>query len=370
MMSEHYDYLIVGAGLFGSVFAYVMEQSGKKCLIVERRPVIGGNIRTKERDGIHIHLHGPHIFHTDNVTVWQFVNGLAEFNSFRYSPLACYRGKLYNLPFNMNTFYAMWGATTPAEAKSCIDKTRRNVDSPPSNLEEQAIAMVGTEIYAKLIKEYTEKQWGRPCSELPPSIIKRLPLRFTFDNNYYTSRYQGIPVDGYSKLLEQLTARVPVVCNVDFCREKGKYGGLADKILYTGALDEYYDYKFGQLEYRSLNFVTECLPTKNYQGVAAVNYTDNSVPYTRIIEHKHFVFGTQPITYITKEYPVAWQPGAEPYYPINDRRNNLLYERYAALAERESNLLLGGRLAEYKYYDMDQVIAAALDLAKREGAAA
>ena len=365
-MSDHYDYLIVGAGLFGSVFAHVMKKAGKNCLVLERRPLPGGNIRTEERDGIHLHLYGPHIFHTDDKTVWKLISGLTEFNSYVYSPIACYRGEFYNLPFNMNTFYAMWGVKTPHEALARIDKTRPSQKRQPRNLEEQAISMVGTDIYNKLVKGYTEKQWGKKCSELPPEIIKRLPLRFTFDNNYFNSRYQGIPIEGYSKLIENLLKGVNVICDVDFLLEKEKYAPLTDKIVYTGALDEYYGYRFGALEYRSLRFETERLDMENYQGTTTVNYTDANVPYTRIIEHKHFTYGKQSVTYITREYPVTWTPGAEPYYPVNDAKNNALYARYAALAESEDKLLLGGRLAEYKYYDMDKIVAVALALVQKE----
>ena len=367
MTSEHYDYLIVGAGLFGSVFAHVMKKAGKKCLILERRPYPGGNIRTEERDGIQLHIYGAHIFHTDDKTVWKLISGLTEFNSYVHAPIACYRGELYNLPFNMNTFYAMWGVKTPQEALERIEKTRPAQKERPRNLEEQAVSMVGTDIYNKLIKGYTEKQWGRKCTELPPEIIKRLPLRFTFDNSYFNSRYQGIPVKGYSHLIEKLTAGTEILCNTDFSKEKEKYAPLADKIVYTGALDEYYGYRFGALEYRSLRFETERRDTENYQGASTVNYTDVDVPYTRIIEHKHFTYGKQPVTYITREYSAAWTPGAEPYYPVNDVKNNELYARYANLTAGEENLLPGGRLAEYKYYDMDKVVASALALAKKEG---
>ncbi len=361
-----YDYLIVGSGLFGAVFAYEMTKQGRKCLVLERREAVGGNVRCEERDGINVHLYGAHIFHTNNRTVWGYVNQFAEFNQYVNSPLANFRGELYNLPFNMNTFRAMWGVVTPQEAAEKIASQRVEIKGEPKNLEEQAISLVGRDIYEKLIQGYTEKQWGRKCCDLPAFIIKRLPVRYTYDNNYFNARYQGIPIGGYNKIIEGLLEGIEVRLGVDYNASRAEYDGLADKVLYTGALDEYFHYKLGRLEYRGLRFETERLEEENHQGVAVMNYTAAEVPYTRIIEHKHFEFGTQPVTYITKEYPQEWQPGQEAYYPVNDERNQELYARYAAMAAEDKKLLLGGRLALYKYFDMDKVVELALALAKQE----
>lgn len=361
-----YDYLIVGAGLFGAVFAHEMRAQGEKCLVLERREAAGGNIRCEERDGINIHKYGAHIFHTNNKTVWEYVNKYVDFNQYVNSPIANFRGELYNLPFNMNTFRAMWGIVTPAEAKEKIAAQRGEIKGEPQNLEEQAISLGGRDIYEKLIQGYTEKQWGRKCKDLPAFIIKRLPVRYTYDNNYFNARYQGIPIGGYNKLIDGLLAGVEVRLGVDYNTVRDEYAGIAEKVVYTGALDEYYAYKLGRLEYRGLRFETERLEQENYQGVAVMNYTAAEVPYTRIIEHKHFEFGEQPVTYITREYPQEWTPGEEAYYPVNDERNQKLYEEYAALAAQEKNLILGGRLAMYKYFDMDKVIELALVVAERE----
>ncbi len=361
-----YDYLIVGSGLFGAVFAHEMNKAGKKCLVLEKRLETGGNIRCEERDGINIHVYGAHIFHTNNREVWDYVNQFAEFNQYVNSPLANFRGELYNLPFNMNTFRAMWGVVTPQEAAEKIASQRAEIKGEPQNLEEQAISLVGWDIYEKLIQGYTEKQWGRKCRDLPAFIIKRLPVRYTYDNNYFNARYQGIPIGGYNKIIEGLLEGVEVRLGVDYNASRTEYDGLADKVLYTGALDEYFNYKLGRLEYRGLRFETERLEEENHQGVAVMNYTAAEVPYTRIIEHKHFEFGTQPVTYITKEYPQDWQTGQEAYYPVNDEQNQELYARYAAMAAEDKSLLLGGRLALYKYFDMDKVVELALLLAKQE----
>ena len=361
-----YDYLIVGAGLYGAVFAHEMTKRGKKCLVLEKRQAPGGNIRCDEREGIHVHLYGAHIFHTNNQEVWRFVQQFAEFNQYVNSPIANFRGELYNLPFNMNTFRAMWGIRTPAEAAAKIAEQRTEIKGEPQNLEEQAISLVGRDIYEKLIQGYTEKQWGRKCRDLPAFIIRRLPVRYTYDNNYFNARYQGIPIGGYNKIIEGLLNGIEVRLGVDYNAAKDEYAGLADKIVYTGALDAYFDYKLGRLEYRGLRFETERLEQENYQGVAVMNFTAAEVPYTRIIEHKHFEFGTQPVTYITREYPQEWQPGQEAYYPVNDQRNQELYAEYAELASREENLLLGGRLALYKYFDMDKIVELALGAVKQE----
>lgn len=361
-----YDYLIVGSGLFGAVFACEAKREGKSVLILERRNHIGGNVYCEERDGINIHKYGAHIFHTSYEDVWAYVNQFVKFNNFINSPVANYRGHLYNLPFNMNTFRELWDIVTPAQAKAIIAEQRKAIKGEPQNLEDQAISLVGTDIYAKLIKGYTEKQWGRSCAELPAFIIKRLPVRYTFDNNYFNDRYQGIPVGGYNKLIEALLDGIEVRTGVDFLKDRATYQAMAKKIVYTGSIDEYFGYKLGQLEYRGLRFETERLEEENHQGVAVVNYTAREIPYTRIIEHKHFEFGTQPVTYITREYPSDWHPGQEAYYPVNNDRNQKIYQKYAMLAKREVNTIFGGRLAEYKYYDMDDVIKSALAHNKEE----
>ena len=367
----HYDYLIVGAGLFGSVFACEMKKKGKKCLVIDKREHIAGNIYTEEILGIQVHRYGAHIFHTSDRRVWEYVNQYAEFNRFINSPVAVYGDELYNLPFNMNTFNRMWGVKTPAQAKAKIEEQIRELHiSEPQNLEEQALSLAGKDVYEKLIKGYTEKQWGRSCKELPAFIIKRVPLRFTYDNNYFNDRYQGIPVGGYTamagKMLEGTEVRTHTEYK-EFIKKCGAEGITFDKVLYTGMIDEYFDYKLGALEYRSLRFEQEEMPDcANYQGNAVVNYTERSVPYTRVIEHKHFEFGDQPGTVITREYPAKWQPGDEPYYPVNDAHNEKLFQEYRKLAEEEGNILFGGRLGPYRYYDMDKVIAAALDMAESE----
>ena len=361
-----YDYLIIGSGLFGSVFAHEMTKVGKSCLVLERRDHVGGNVYCEEREGIHIHKYGAHIFHTSIKEVWDYVNQFVEFNNYVNSPVANYKGELYNLPFNMNTFTKIWGVVTPAEAAAKIAQQRQEAGiTEPKNLEEQAISLIGTDIYTKLIKGYTEKQWGRSCTELPAFIIKRLPVRYTFDNNYFNDRYQGIPIGGYNVLIDALLEGIEVRTGVDYNQVRQEYEGIAKTVVYTGPVDEYFDYKLGRLEYRGLLFETERLEEVNHQGVAVMNYTDRETPYTRSIEHKHFEFGTQPVTYVTKEYPADWQPGEEAYYPVNNERNQRLYEQYAALAAEEKNVIFGGRLAEYKYYDMDDVIASALDMVRR-----
>lgn len=356
-----YDYLIVGSGLFGAVFAHEAKQAGKSVLVLERREHTGGNVYCEQKDGINIHKYGAHIFHTSYEEVWEYVNRFVAFNHFINSPVANYQGHLYNLPFNMNTFRELWDIVTPAQAEAIIAEQRKAVKGEPQNLEEQAISLVGTDIYTKLIKGYTEKQWGRSCTELPAFIIKRLPVRYTFDNNYFNDRYQGIPVGGYNKLIDALLEGIEVRMGVDYLKERDVYENAAGTIVYTGSIDAYFDYKLGQLEYRGLRFETERLAEKNHQGVAVVNYTEREVPYTRIIEHKHFEFGTQPVTYITREYPADWKRGEEAYYPVNNERNQNLYQKYAELAKREQNVIFGGRLAEYKYYDMDDVIKSALE---------
>ena len=364
---KQYDYLIVGAGLFGAVFAREMTDAGRRCLVIDRRGHVAGNAYTETVAGIAIHRYGAHIFHTNDDAVWNYVNRFARFNRFTNSPVANYKGELYSLPFNMNTFHQMWGVVTPAQAQAEIRRQQDAAgDGEPQNLEEQAIRLVGRDIYEKLVKGYTRKQWGRPCTELPAFIIRRLPVRFTYDNNYFNARYQGIPEEGYTALVERLLAGIPVRLGVDFLRQREELTALADKVVYTGPVDAYFGYRLGALEYRSLRFETEVLDTDNYQGVAVMNYTDDETPYTRIIEHKHFVFGTQPGTVITREYSAAWQPGDEPYYPVNDEKNTALYQRYAALAAEEPDTLFGGRLGTYRYYDMDQVVAAALALAARQ----
>lgn len=363
---KQYDYLVVGSGLYGAVFAHEAHLKGKKCLVLEKRDHLGGNIYCQNRDGINIHYYGGHIFHTSNKMVWDYVNQFVEFNNYVNSPIANYKGELYNLPFNMNTFHQMWGVITPQEAFDKISEQRDVIKHEPQNLEEQAISLVGTDIYEKLIKGYTEKQWGRPCTELPAFIIKRLPVRYIYDNNYFNDRYQGVPVGGYNVLIDNLLEGIEVKMNCDFNADQEEWKAFADKIIYTGAIDEYFDYKFGELEYRGLRFEIEKHDVENYKGVAAVNYTDRETSYTRIIEHKHFEFGKQPVSYITKEYPADWHRGEEAYYPVNNPKNNDLYEKYVELAKDETNVIFGGRLGEYKYYDMDKVIASALDLVAKE----
>lgn len=360
-----YDYVIVGSGLFGAVFAHEMKKAGKSCLVLERRDHFGGNVYCEEKEGIRIHKYGAHIFHTSDKKVWDYVNQFVEFNNYVNSPVANYKGELYNLPFNMNTFAKMWGVVTPKEAAEKIAQQRREAGiTNPKNLEEQAISLIGTDIYTKLIKGYTEKQWGRSCTELPSFIIKRLPVRYTFDNNYFNDRYQGIPIGGYNVLINALLDGIEVRTGVDYNKARSEYEGVAKTVVYTGPVDEYFDYKLGRLEYRGLRFETQRLEEENHQGVAVMNYTDRETPYTRSIEHKHFEFGTQPVTYVTKEYPADWNPGEEAYYPINNEKNQTRYEQYAALAAQEEQVIFGGRLAEYKYYDMDDVIASALDMVK------
>ena len=355
-----YDYLIVGAGLFGAVFAREMTNMGRKCLVIDKRKHIAGNIYTEEIDGIYVHRYGAHIFHTSDKKIWEYVNRYTEFNQYINSPVAVYGDELYNLPFNMNTFSKMWGIKTPAEAKEIIERQIRKAGiKEPANLEEQAIRLVGTDVYEKLIKGYTQKQWGRKCTELPAFIIKRLPLRFTYDNNYFNDRYQGIPVDGYTKMVEKMLEGIEVRLETDYFQVRNEID--ADTTVYTGPIDEYFGYTLGHLQYRSLRFETEKLDCENYQGNAVVNYTAADVPYTRIIEHKHFTFGKQPVTVITREYSSEWKPGEEPYYPVNDEKNTALYQAYRELAEKEENVIFGGRLGDYKYYDMDKVVAAALE---------
>lgn len=364
-----YDYLIVGSGLFGATFAYLAKQKGKRCLVIDKRSHLGGNVYCDNIEGINVHRYGAHIFHTSNKQVWDFVNGIVEFNRYTNSPVANYKGKLYNLPFNMNTFYQMWGVTTPDEAMAKIEeqkaeavaKMKADGVTEPRNLEEQAKTLIGTDIYERLIKGYTEKQWGRKCTELPAFIIKRLPVRLVFDNNYFNDKYQGIPIGGYNKLIEGLLDGIETRTGVDFSTLKGTWHDIADKLVYTGAIDEYFDYCYGKLEYRTVRFETEVIDTANYQGNAVVNYTEREVPYTRVIEHKHFeMFGHDvydcPKTVISKEYSTEWQQGMEPYYPVNDKRNNELADKYREKAKNEKDVIFGGRLAEYKYYDMAPVI--------------
>ena len=365
-MAREYDYLIVGSGLFGCVFAHEAAMAGKKCLVLERRSHVGGNIYCSQKDDINIHQYGAHIFHTSDREVWDYVNQFVEFNNYVNSPVANYNGELYNLPFNMNTFAKLWNIATPAEAAAKIAEQKQAIKGEPRNLEEQAISLVGTDIYEKLIKGYTEKQWGRKCQDLPAFIIKRLPVRYTFDNNYFNDRYQGIPIGGYNRLTEALLADVEVRTGVDYNEEREKFVGMAAKIVYTGALDAYFGYKLGELEYRGLRFETERYAEMNHQGVAVMNYTSAEVPYTRSIEHKHFEFGRQPVTYVTREYPADWKRSEEAYYPVNDERNQKLYSQYAKMAQAEKNVIFGGRLAEYKYYDMDDVIKSALATVKKE----
>ena len=361
----NYNYLVVGSGLFGSVFAHEAKKCGKSVLVIERRNHVGGNIYCEEKEGINIHKYGAHIFHTDYKDVWEYVNQFVEFNNYVNSPVANYKGELYNLPFNMNTFSKMWGVATPAEAAAKIAEQRKAITGEPQNLEEQAISLIGTDIYTKLIKGYTEKQWGRSCTELPAFIIQRLPVRYTFDNNYFNDRYQGIPIGGYNKLIHALLDGIEVRLGIDYNLQRKEYENMAETVVYTGPIDAYFNYSLGQLEYRGLRFETERLEEENHQGVAVMNYTEREVPYTRSIEHKHFEFGKQPVTYVTKEYPADWQPGEEAYYPVNNERNQMLYAQYAELAKKERNVIFGGRLAEYKYYDMDDVIKSALDCAKK-----
>lgn len=356
-----YDYLIVGAGLFGSVFAERATASGKKVLVIDKRNHVGGNVYTEEIEGIQVHKYGAHIFHTNDKTVWEYVNRFAEFNRYTNSPVANYNGELYSLPFNMYTFNKMWGVTTPDEARARIAEQREAAGiTEPKNLEEQAISLVGRDIYERLVKSYTEKQWGRPCTELPAFIIRRLPVRFTFDNNYFNALYQGIAIGGYTAMVEKMLSGIEVRLGVDYLENKEYFDSLADRVVYTGPIDSYFDYCYGHLGYRSVRFETEVLDTDNYQGNAVINYTDSKTPYTRIIEHKHFEFGTQPKTVISKEYSAEWEPGIEPYYPINDEINGELFKKYKNLAENEDKVIFGGRLAEYRYYDMDAVIASAL----------
>ena len=362
---KQYDYLFVGAGLYSAVFAFLATSAGKKCLVVEKRDHIGGNIYCEMVEGIYVHKYGAHIFHTGNQKVWDFVNRFVEFNHFTNSPVANYKGKIYNLPFNMNTFSQMWGVSTPREAKAIIECQRAGFSGEPENLEEQAISLVGVDIYEKLVKGYTEKQWGRECKELPATIIKRLPVRYTYDNNYFDDPYQGIPVNGYNELIEKLFVGCTVETGVDYLQNRDFYNSLAKKIVYTGPIDAYFNFCLGKLEYRSLQFQHEVLNMDNYQGIAVMNFTEREIPYTRIIEHKHFAFGKQKKTVITREYPVEWKEGMEPYYAVNDERNQSLYQEYLLLAEREYSMnkikvIFGGRLGEYKYYDMDKVIEAAM----------
>lgn len=375
LSTQKYDFLIVGAGLFGCMFAHLATQRGKKCLVIDKRPHLGGNLYCEHLEGIHVHRYGAHIFHTNSKRVWDFVNSIVEFNRYTNSPVANYKGQLYNLPFNMNTFYQMWGVTTPAEAQAKLDEQRaeavakmkaEGIDEP-RNLEEQALVLIGRDIYERLIKGYTEKQWGRKCTELPAFIIKRLPVRLVFDNNYFNNTYQGIPIGGYNKLIDGLLDGVETQVNTDFFDNRDKWKGVADKIVYSGKIDEYFNYALGKLEYRTVRFETEVLNTANYQGNAVVNYTEAEVPYTRIIEHKHFeMFGPDvdknPKTVISREYSTEWSPGMEPYYPVNDSRNSELYARYKALADKEKNVIFGGRLAEYKYYDMAPIVDKVLSM--------
>ena len=364
---KKYDYLIVGAGLFGSIFAYEATKRGKKCLVIEKRDHIGGNCYTQKIEGINVHKYGAHIFHTSNKVVWDYIQQFAEFNRFTNSPVARYKDELYSLPFNMLTFNKMWGVIAPEEAEAKIKEqiSKENI-TDPKNLEEQAISLVGRDIYEKLIKGYTEKQWGRECTELPAFIIKRLPVRYTYDNNYFYDTYQGIPIGGYTGIFERMLEDIEVKLNIDFFAEREYYESVADKIVFTGMIDEYFEYQFGKLEYRSLSFGNEVLDMPNYQGNAVVNYTESEVPYTRIIEHKHFEYGTQDKTVITREYSKEYQEGDEPYYPINDQRNNELYSKYKALADNVPNVIFGGRLAQYKYFDMHNIIAEALACSAKE----
>ena len=373
-LKKQYDYLIVGSGLYGATFAYKANQIGKKCLVIDRRSHRGGNIYCEEIENINVHKYGAHIFHTSNKKVWDFVNSIVEFNRYTNSPIANYKGRLYNLPFNMNTFYQMWNVTTPEEARAMIEEQRAEAVEQmrikgikePRNLEEQAILLIGKDIYERLIKGYTEKQWGRPCTEIPAFIIKRLPVRMVFDNNYFNDSYQGIPIGGYNKLIDGLLKGIEVKCNIDYLEQRDYLDSLAEKVLFTGAIDEFYDYRFGKLEYRTISFETEIRDVSNYQGNAVINYTERDIPYTRIIEHKHFeMFGSKvdetPKTVISKEYSTEWKDDMEPYYPINDEKNNMLYERYKELTSANDKYIFGGRLAEYKYYDMHKIVELALE---------
>lgn len=367
-----YDYLIIGSGLFGSVFARQAADAGKKVLVIDKRPNIAGNVYTEKVEGINFHKYGAHIFHTNNTEVWNYVNRFATVNRFTNSPVANYKGELYSMPFNMYTFNKMWGVVTPEEAAAKIEEQKKEITGEPQNLEEQAISLVGRDIYEKLVKGYTEKQWGRDCKELPAFIIRRLPVRLTFDNNYFNALYQGIPIGGYTKLVENLLEGIEVRLNEDYLEDKAEWNAMAEKVVYTGAIDAYFDYALGKLEYRSVRFENEILDVPNFQGNAAVNYTDKETPWTRIIEHKWFEFGKDeegndlPKTIISKEYSSEWKPGDEPYYPVNDEKNGELYQKYKALAEKEENIIFGGRLGEYKYYDMDAVIASALECARNQ----
>lgn len=361
-----YDWLVVGSGLFGAVFAHEAKKRGKSVLVAERRAHLGGNLYCEEREGIRIHAYGAHIFHTSNENVWSYMLALSAFNHFINSPVANYKGELFSLPFNMHTFYQMWGTVTPAQAQERITAQRGESAGEPRNLEEQAIALAGRDVYEKLVKGYTEKQWGRPCDKLPTFILKRLPVRFTFDNRYFSDPYQGIPAEGYNAVFKKLLRGCAVILNTDFNLQRDALISLARRVLYTGQIDAYYDFRFGALAYRSLRFETERLETQNHQGVAVMNYTDAQTPFTRVIEHKHFEFGEQPYTYITREYPLEWNAGAEAYYPVNDEENQALYARYEALAKKEPHTVFGGRLAQYRYLDMDKTVAAALELAEKE----
>lgn len=367
-----YDYLIVGAGLYGAVFAQEAKKAGKSVLVIDKRPHVAGNVYTEKIEGIHVHQYGAHIFHTNNKTVWEYITQFADFNRFTNSPVANYKGELYSMPFNMYTFNQMWGVVTPEQAKKKIDEQRAEIQDEPKNLEEQAISLVGRDIFEKLVKGYTEKQWGRDCKDLPAFIIKRLPVRLTFDNNYFNALYQGIPIGGYTKLVENLLDGIEVRLNTDYLADKDTWNAMANKVVYTGPIDAYFDFQLGNLEYRSVRFETEVLDIPNFQGNAAMNYTDRETPWTRIIEHKWFEFGKDehgedlPKTVISREYSSEWKPGEEPYYPVNDEKNGARYQAYKALAEQESHVIFGGRLGEYKYYDMDQVIAAALEMSRRE----
>jgi len=365
-MKKHYDFLVVGAGLFGAVFAREATDAKKSVLVIDRRPHIAGNIYTERVEGIEVHRYGAHIFHTSDRAVWDYVSRFASFNRFTNAPLARYRDELYHLPFNMNTFHALWGVTTPAEARAKIEEERAPyAGREPKNLEEQALALVGGDVYRKLIKEYTEKQWGRPCSELPAFIIRRLPLRFTYDDNYFSDPLQGIPEEGYTAMIEKMLAGADVLLSTDYFSDRAAFDAIADRVIFTGMIDEFYGARFGRLAYRSLRFETETLDVPDFQGNAVVNYTGREVPFTRIIEHKHFTFGDQPKTVITREYPAAWTPGDEPYYPVNNEENNALYARYAALAEKEPKVVFGGRLGLYRYLDMDKIVGEALSLSRR-----
>jgi len=362
-----YNYLIVGSGLFGSIFAYELSKKGKKCLVIDKRNHIGGNIYSENVEGIQVHKYGAHIFHTGNKDIWEYINQFAEFNQYINSPVAVYKDELYNLPFNMNTFNKMWGVKTPQEAQSMIaDQIKELNIKEPKNLEEQALSLVGRDVYEKLIKGYTQKQWGRACTDLPAFIIKRLPIRFTYDNNYFNDRYQGIPIGGYTKIIEKMLENSEVLLNTDYFEFIKSNQEIAEKTIYTGMIDEFYQYRLGTLQYRTVRFETEILDCDNYQGNAVVNYTDIDVPYTRIIEHKHFEFGKQPKTVISREYSSEWEPGIEPYYPVNDEMNTRLYHQYKKLADSEGKMIFGGRLGSYQYYDMDKVIEAALNLVQKE----